>query len=115
MRKFKELKEEVLTDPVRRARVAAHKAELEAELSLVAVRHARQLTQEELAAALQTTQSGVSRLEHQTDLYVSTLRKYVEAAGGVLEINAVFPDGRVPISRFESLTDEDTPVSASVT
>jgi DNA-binding transcriptional regulator YiaG len=105
MKKFKDLEKKALADPERCARVAAYKANLLAEISLAEVRQARQLTQEELAASLHTTQSGVSRLEHQTDLYVSTLRKYVEAAGGKLEITAVFPDGRVAITRFESLDD----------
>jgi predicted transcriptional regulator len=106
MRKFKDLRKEVLADDAQRAHVASYKAGLLAELSLAEVRHARQMTQEELAASLQTTQSGISRLEHQTDLYVSTLRKYVEAAGGKLEITAVFPDSRVPITRFESVSED---------
>jgi transcriptional regulator with XRE-family HTH domain len=110
MRNFKELKSKALADEARRARVDAFKAELLNELSLAEVRHARQMTQDELAALLETSQSGVSRLEHQTDLYVSTLRKYVEAVGGRLEIHAVFPEGRVPITLFESLQDEEMQV-----
>jgi len=38
-------------------------------------------------------QGNISRLEKRTDMYLSTLRRYVEAMGGVLEIRAVFPDG----------------------
>lgn len=89
----------VLADPVRRARVEALKAGLERRLALAEVRRARQLTQEQVAAAMGRPQTSVSRLERQGDLYVSTLRDYVEAMGAELEVAAVFPDGsRVPIA-----------------
>ena len=78
------------------------------DLSLVDVRRARQLTQTQLAAALGTTQSGVSRVERETDLYVSTLRDYVEAMGGQLVIEAVFPDARVPITTFGCLGEAES-------
>jgi len=60
-----------------------------------------------LANALDTTQSGVSRIEHQTDLYLSTLRSYIEAMGGSLEVSAVFPDGKVLISTIQEALDSD--------
>jgi transcriptional regulator with XRE-family HTH domain len=106
MRKFKELKDKVLTDETSRKAVEAYTTELLAELSLAEVRRARQMTQEELATALRTTQSGVSRLEHQADLYVSTLRRYIQAAGGKLEIYAVFPESRIPIELFACLDSD---------
>jgi transcriptional regulator with XRE-family HTH domain len=93
---------------VRRARVDSYKAELLRQLSLFELRRARQLTQEQLAAALDTTQSGVSRIEHQTDVYLSTLRSYIEAMGGRLEIAAVFPDDRVSISMFEEIGRDES-------
>jgi len=42
-----------------------------------------------------------------TDMYISTLRSFVEAMGGNLEIKAVFPDGDVRINQFEGL-EKDT-------
>ena len=105
MKKFADLKNTVLADEARRARVHEYKAELLAELSLAELRRARQLTQVDVAAALDTTQPGISRLEHQADLYISTLRKYVEAIGGKLQIVAEFPDARVPITTFAGLAD----------
>jgi hypothetical protein len=39
-------------------------------------------------------------MERRTDVYVSTLAKFVEAIGGQLEIRAVFPDGAVRIGQF---------------
>ena len=61
------------------------------------LRRAGEITQEALAEALDTTQSGVSRLEHQRDLHLSTLLRYVEALGGRVEITAVFDDERLSI------------------
>jgi predicted transcriptional regulator len=55
------------------------------------------VTQEELAHALDVSQSNISRVERSEDLYLSTLRGYVEALGGRLEINAVFPDRTIPL------------------
>jgi hypothetical protein len=39
----------------------------------------------------------VSELERRDDVYLSTLREYVEALGGSLEIDVVFPDERIPL------------------
>jgi hypothetical protein len=68
------------------------------------------MTQVALAKQLNMVQPSVSRLERQADLYVSTLRRYVEALGGRLEIHAVFPDLDYEI-RFEDLEtiDHDNP------
>ena len=71
-----------------------------AEMPLQDLRRARELSQETLAGALQIRQSGVSKLEQRTDVYVSTLRRYIEAMGGTLDICARFPDGDVRISQF---------------
>ena len=65
-----------------------------AELPLFELRRARELSQQDLAQVLGATQPEVSKIEHRTDLYVSTLRRYIEALGGQLEITARFPDGR---------------------
>jgi len=60
--------------------------------ALAELRKARHLTQVQLAKALGISQGEVSRIEHQADLFVSTLRSYVEAAGGDLVLVARFPD-----------------------
>jgi serine/threonine protein kinase len=57
------------------------------------LRAARRLSQDALAVVLKTGQSSVSKLERRTGMYVSTLRSYIEAMGGELEITARFPDG----------------------
>jgi len=96
-RKFDDLAGPIDADPERRRRVERIAAEMEHEWRLAEIRQARQLTQQQLAASLDTTQGGVSRLERQTDLYLSTLRSYIEAMGGVLEVVARFGDERIPI------------------
>jgi len=47
-------------------------------------------TQVDLAELLDIGQGDVSKLENREDWKVSTIRRYVEALGGELEINAVF-------------------------
>jgi hypothetical protein len=57
------------------------------------LRLARQQTQVALAERLDIPQTAVSRMERRTDLLLSTMRGYVEALGGKLELRVVFPDG----------------------
>jgi len=92
-------------DPARVARVEALRREAEEEQdayqrTLAELRRARAYTQEHLAASLDVPQSQVSRIEHQADLYVSTLARYVAAMGGQIEIVATFEDRtvRVPLT-----------------
>ena len=98
-KKFSDLRRRM--DPERRARNAEKTAALVAAIDLADLRGARNLTQEELAERLDISQSNVSRLEHRDDILVSTLRQVVEAMGGELELEAVFPDGRVRVTRYE--------------
>ena len=93
--------------PERRARVDARvRAALE-EMPLQELRRARELSQSRLAELLEMTQPEVSKIEHRTDLYISTLRSYIEAMGGELEILARFPDGAtVRVTQFEALEEK---------
>jgi hypothetical protein len=55
---------------------------------------------------LDVPQSSISRIEQRADMYLSTLRNYVHAMGGVLQIQAIFPDGgAVVINRFGDYED----------
>jgi DNA-binding XRE family transcriptional regulator len=77
----------------RRERIEKRAAELIAEeLSLRELRRLRKLTQTRLSKKLKIGQEGVSRIEKRTDLYLSTLRNYVEAVGGKLSLIVEFPD-----------------------
>jgi transcriptional regulator with XRE-family HTH domain len=60
-------------------------------MSLNELRAARKMTQEKLAENLHVKQSVVSELERRADMYVSTLREFIAAMGGELEITARFP------------------------
>jgi predicted XRE-type DNA-binding protein len=101
-RNFRELEEKM--SPERRARVAARvKAEL-ALMPLHQLRQAREMTQTRLAEVLSVDQGRISKLEKRTDMYLSTLRSYIEAMGGALEIRAVFPDGAVKIDLLTKLS-----------
>ena len=76
------------------------------EATLRQLREARERSQEDLAKKLQIKQAAVSKLERRTDMYLSTLRSYIEAMGGELEIVARFPDRTVRITQFETLDTE---------
>jgi predicted transcriptional regulator len=68
------------------------------QLTLKALRQDLELTQVEVSRAASMTQSELSRLEGRTDHLTSTLRRYVEALGGQLEISAVFGQRRVKLT-----------------
>lgn len=76
----------------RRRKIEARSAELIAEVEgLKALRQLAERSQEEMAAVLKIKQPSVHKIEKQTDLYLSTLRRYVEAAGGTLELRVELP------------------------
>jgi transcriptional regulator with XRE-family HTH domain len=100
-RNFKELREKM--DPVRRTRVEKRVKEALRAMPLDELREARELTQVQLAQVLQVSQGAVSKVERRADMYISTLRSYVRAIGGDLQIRAVFPEGEVVIDQFEDL------------
>ena len=62
-------------------------------MSLRSLRTAAGKTQVEVSEASGIGQSEVSRVEGRADALVSTLRRYIEAIGGKLEIVAAFPKG----------------------
>lgn len=80
-----------------RTEIKARSAKLLAELPLERLRSARNLTQTSMAELLGVQQSAVSKLEKRSDMYLSTLRSYISAMGGTLQIQAVFPEGAVRI------------------
>jgi transcriptional regulator with XRE-family HTH domain len=70
-------------------------------MSLYQLREARKLTQVSLARVLKVNQGSVSKMEKRADMYVSTLRSFIQAMGGQLQIKAVFAEGEVEIEQFE--------------
>jgi transcriptional regulator with XRE-family HTH domain len=73
------------------------------------LRQALKLSQEKVAEELGITQAAVSRLEHRPDLFVSTLRRFVEAMGGELEIRVRFPNGTVTLADLGDVGNEARP------
>lgn len=88
--------------PARKARIADKAAALNTALTLHELRKARTVSQQQLASKLAVGQPAVAKLERRSDMYVSNLRRYVEALGGTLEIAARFPDGAVTIDTEEA-------------
>ena len=79
--------------PERRAQVEARAEALIAEeMTLRDLRKARDLTQERMAELLGVGQESISRLESRTDMLLSTLRSYITAMGGSLDLVVRFPD-----------------------
>ena len=76
------------------------------ELALRRLRQAYRQSREDLARALKVKQPAIAQLEQRADIYVSNLRRYVEALGGTLEITARFPDGEVTITCFRDVGPE---------
>lgn len=80
--------------PEFQARVDARvKATLQT-MPLAEIRKAIGMTQADLAGKLDVAQGSVSKIENAADMYLTTLRKYVEALGGELHLTAKFADGR---------------------
>ena len=76
----------------RRRRIEARTAELVGEVEgLKALRQLAERSQIEMATTLKIKQPSVYKIERQTDLYLSTLRRYVEAAGGTLGLRVELP------------------------
>lgn len=76
----------------RRARIEARAAELLREVEgLKALRQLAALSQDQIARSLGVKQPSVLKIERQTDLYLSTLRRFIEAAGGTLELRVELP------------------------
>ena len=97
-RSFRKLEEKM--SPAARARSEEKAKKFIAEMPLNELRVARKLTQERLAKLLRIKQASVSKLERRADMYVSTLRDFISAMGGELEITARFPEGEIRITQF---------------
>ena len=76
----------------RRLKIDARAGEIIREVDgLRQLRLLAQQSQEQLADTLGIKQPSVHKMERQADLYLSTLRRFVEAAGGHLELHVDLP------------------------
>ncbi len=104
-RKFEEL--EAKMSPQALARSDAKYRKLKKEMGLAELREALALTQTTLAKTLEINQAAVSKIENRTDMFISTLRSFIHAMGGELEIKAKFPDGPAVIIRQFADIDQE--------
>jgi hypothetical protein len=98
---FSKLREKIEADPVRKARSEAYARAMEDVVRLEEQR-ARLILSRNGGAQEPSVSADVSLIEHEEDVYLSTLREYVEGTGGELELSAVFPEGRVTLAAKRS-------------
>ncbi|MHB8690410.1 MAG: helix-turn-helix domain-containing protein [Solirubrobacteraceae bacterium] len=91
-RLFSELEAPLYADPERRERIETHKQAMLTGMCLAELRTEHGLTQVQLAQRLGTSQENASRIERAVDTQLSTIKRYIEALGGNLELHAVFSD-----------------------
>jgi len=112
---FNELVKRATTKKTRQ-RAAARTKELLGELMLSEIRKLAGKSQREVAEELGIKQPSLSKLEKQSDMQLSTLRRIVSALGGELEVVAKFPNGRIKIEQFSEQvpsTKRGQPVSST--
>lgn len=77
----------------RRVRIDARAEEIKQEIAtLKELRKLAAKSQAEVARRLETSQPAVSRMERGADMFLSTLRGYVESLGGRLDLVVRLPD-----------------------
>ncbi len=108
-KKFSEISEPFRQDPAFRAEVDEIRRVMKAVTELTRAREEQGLTQQDVADRLGVSQANISRIEHEEDLYLSTLRDYVEALGGELQLKAVFEDQEI----YLALPTEESASKAS--
>jgi predicted transcriptional regulator len=90
--------------PASQARAAAKAANLSVEMDLAELRQVRQLSQQKLGRSLKVGQAAIAKMEKRADVYVSTLRRVIEAMGGQLRIVARFQGHDINITNFSRLS-----------
>lgn len=95
--KWRDLKAKTLS-PAARRRVDEAVRRDAIEMTLQGLRELAGKRQTEVAAIMKKTQGELSKVEHRRDLLLSTLRAYVEALGGQLEVRAVFDDRSIIVN-----------------
>jgi len=67
------------------------------EMNLRSLRESLGKTQDEIANLADVTQSQLSKIERREDHLISTLRRYVRALGGDIEVIAVVGEKRIAL------------------
>jgi DNA-binding XRE family transcriptional regulator len=100
-KKFNDLRQRMAPEDQSASKLLAHK--LKEEMPLYELRQAHGLSQTTIANILEVRQPSIAKMEKSVDMYISTLRNYIEAMGGALHITAAFPDGEVQIGNFTGI------------
>ena len=95
---WSELRDKIVADPIRRARMEEYGQAMEDVQALARLRAELGLPEYEVDDEHDQAPADVPGTMHQEDRYISALRSYVEAMGGRLELNAVFPDGTATLT-----------------
>ena len=103
---FKNLIEKMPAE--RQHRIKQKAKNLKTQMAIGELRRALELTQEQVAGSLNVKQAAISKIEHQSDIYIGTLRKVLTAMGAELRIVAHFPDTDVEIDQFTNLQKRTT-------
>jgi len=90
---YSKLHDKVTSRPGANERLAELRQQTLAEIGLHNLRRAAGMTQADLAATLNVSQSAISQLEQGRDVKLSTLQAYIRALGAELELTAVFNHG----------------------
>ncbi|AQS88193.1 putative transcriptional regulator with C-terminal CBS domains [Neoasaia chiangmaiensis NBRC 101099] len=93
--------------PTARERASVKARAMSDAMDLAELRKAHVLSQKQIAELLGVNQASVAKMEKRADMYVSTLRSYIQAMGGELEIVARFPDHAVPIRSFAEIGQDE--------
>jgi transcriptional regulator with XRE-family HTH domain len=105
---FKNLIEKMPAE--RQQRIKQKAKNLKTQMAIGELRRALELTQEQVAGSLNVKQAAISKIEHQSDIYIGTLRKILTAMGAELRIVAHFPDTDVEIDQFTDLQKSTTSI-----
>jgi DNA-binding XRE family transcriptional regulator len=96
-KKWSDIRATSQLSPERYARIRREVAEEVLAMNLRALRESAGKTQEDVAGLAEMTQSQLSRLERRDDHLLSTLRRYVGALGGEIEVVAVVNGRRIKL------------------
>ena len=94
---LKDWEQKVLSTPGAAERVDEIEHELRLAAGLTALREQAGLSQREMAAKLGVSQPRVVAIEHAKNVTLASVRHYVDALGGHLEVNVVRDGQRTPL------------------
>ncbi len=92
--KFKDLMNSLPAE--KQAKVKAMADDMRMELQLYRIREELELSQKQIAEALNISQPSVVALEKRgNDVKLSSVKRYIEAMGGALNLSVKLPTGKI--------------------